>query len=127
MPCICSDVGERHALDVDPVAAAPMPFDEMAVKRGEHGVVLAHPKGLAPTCRRNPNVQNGQRATCDLLSKARGDYLCERRVRLDRDDPKAALKVVGGVVAVVGADVDDQIGLEVTCRGVAGHPGSHPF
>src|SRR5204862_3944196 len=92
-----------------------------AVERGGHGVVLAYPKRLASGFRSDTDVQDGQRSARDLTGKTRGDRLRERWVRLDRDYTKAALEIVGRVVAVVGSDVDDQIRSDFSRLYLADH------
>jgi hypothetical protein len=79
------------------------------VKRTPLRVRLANPEAKFPWLLGNTDVEDNQPVFSDFSLETLYGLRYQCRIRLNRNHPEAALKVVGGIVAIIHSDVVDQI------------------
>jgi hypothetical protein len=70
-----------------------------------------HPKREVTISRGYSDVQYLEVPCLDLSGESRPASFREDRIRLDRNDTEAILQIVGGVITMVQADVEDKVRL----------------
>ena len=100
---------QAHALDLDRMSGRAISPGQCFVERRPDRMVVVCPERLRSGTLADSHVQYGETLGIDRALESNTDQVSQERIRFDGNDAISLMKVKRGVVAVVRADVDDEI------------------